>query len=45
MKAGDPKGAVHQHASGQGQHAVVAALKLAKKHPFDRSVIVPFEPV
>lgn len=43
MKAGELKVSVYQNASGQGQQAVAAALKLAKKQPVDRYVNVPFE--
>ncbi|VWD08100.1 sugar ABC transporter substrate-binding protein [Burkholderia contaminans] len=43
MKSGELKVSVYQNASGQGQQAVAAALKLAKKQPVDRYVNVPFE--
>ncbi|KWF68224.1 rhizopine-binding protein [Burkholderia pseudomultivorans] len=43
MKSGDLKVTVFQNAAGQGQQAVAAALKLAKKQPVDRYVNVPFE--
>lgn len=43
IKAGELKVSVYQNASGQGQQAVAAALKLAKKQPVDRYVNVPFE--
>lgn len=43
MKAGELKVSVYQNASDQGQQAVAAALKLAKKQPVDRYVNVPFE--
>ncbi|KVH32063.1 rhizopine-binding protein [Burkholderia cepacia] len=43
MKSGELKVSVYQNAAGQGQQAVAAALKLAKKQPVDRYVNVPFE--
>lgn len=43
MKSGELKVSVYQNASGQGQQAIAAALKLAKKQPVDRYVNVPFE--
>lgn len=43
MKSGDLKVSVYQNAAGQGEQAVAAALKLAKKQPVDRYVNVPFE--
>ncbi|AYQ38160.1 rhizopine-binding protein [Burkholderia aenigmatica] len=43
MKSGELKVSVYQNAAGQGQQAVAAALKLAKKQPVDRFVNVPFE--
>ncbi|MDN7489759.1 MULTISPECIES: sugar ABC transporter substrate-binding protein [unclassified Burkholderia] len=43
MKSGELKVSVYQNASGQGQQAVAAALKLAKKQSVDRYVNVPFE--
>ncbi|WP_321846310.1 sugar ABC transporter substrate-binding protein [Burkholderia cepacia] len=43
MKSGELKVSVYQNASGQGQQAVAAALKFAKKQPVDRYVNVPFE--
>ncbi|MGS0893133.1 sugar ABC transporter substrate-binding protein [Burkholderia stagnalis] len=43
MKSGDLKVTVFQNAAGQGQQAVAAALKLARKQPVDRYVNVPFE--
>ncbi|KVK98377.1 sugar ABC transporter substrate-binding protein [Burkholderia cepacia] len=43
MKNGELKVSVYQNAAGQGQQAVAAALKLAKKQPVDRYVNVPFE--
>ncbi|CAB3770322.1 rhizopine-binding protein [Burkholderia puraquae] len=43
MKSGDLKVSVYQNAAGQGQQAVAAALKLAKKQPVDRYLNVPFE--
>nr|WP_057924253.1 sugar ABC transporter substrate-binding protein [Burkholderia ambifaria] len=43
MKSGELKVSVYQNAAGQGQQAVAAALKLAKKQPVERFVNVPFE--
>ncbi|MGU3776565.1 sugar ABC transporter substrate-binding protein [Burkholderia metallica] len=43
MKSGELKVSVYQNAAGQGQQAVAAALKLAKKQSVDRYVNVPFE--
>ena len=43
LKSGELKVSVYQNAAGQGQQAVAAALKLAKKQPVDRYVNVPFE--